>query len=320
MAITGPGSYIPTLDEFIPHWTLANAALGVAGPIVVGGTTSLAIMTGFRATLLTQQAAVETARNGVENARALLEETKGRLLAILNQFNARLESEGAPQRFLDMRPKAFSISSGMGKIVQPLDDLVDVWTRYESEFSEISLGTAGVILGDVQSDLADLKAMYGTAGGADMAVAMARAQRNETQEKIYTALKQYRKRIESDFQEGTAIYDTLPRLTPLPGATPDAVELSGAYGPGEAESTLEWSAVTDASVTSLELRATTGPEFDAEDESLLATFSPADPRTWTGTFGLGVPGAMASFKMFSLTAEGNEHGSNKATVQRPYGT
>ena len=98
MAITGPGSYIPTLDEFIPHWTLANAALGVAGPIVVGGTTSLAIMTGFRATLLTQQAAVETARNGVENARALLEETKGRLLAILNQFNARLESEGAPQR------------------------------------------------------------------------------------------------------------------------------------------------------------------------------------------------------------------------------
>jgi hypothetical protein len=49
-------------------------------------------------------------------------------------------------------------------------------------------------------------------------------------------------------------------------------------------------------------------------------FPPADPRTWTGSFGLGVPGAMVSFKMFYLTAEGNERGSNKATVQRPYGT
>ncbi len=194
-----------------------------------------------------------------------------------------------------------------------------MWARYEAEFDPISLGSGGVISGDVVADVGALKDLYADHGAAENAAAMARALRNETQELIRTALKLYRKRIASDFKPGSAIFETLPRLTPLPGSTPDAVVLSGSHGPGASESTLAWTEVTDSRVVALELRATAGPEFDAEDESLLATFSPDDPREWTGTFGLGVPGAMVSYKMFAITAEGNERGSNTAVVQRPYG-
>ena len=44
---------------------------------------------------------------------------------------------------------------------------------------------------------------------------------------------------------------------------------------------------------------------------------PTAPRVWTGCFGLLVPGSAASFKLSSITAEGNERGSNAVTVTRP---
>ncbi|MBC7980895.1 MAG: hypothetical protein H7Y36_10065 [Armatimonadetes bacterium] len=120
-----------------------------------------------------------------------------------------------------------------------------------------------------------------------------------------------------EFAEGSAILATLPRLSPLPGSTPDAVELSGTYDAAAQKTDLAWSEVADGNVTELELRATAGPEFDPEDETILATFAPSDPRVWTGSFGLLVPGSAASFKLYSITAQGNERGSNAVTVVRP---
>ena len=60
-----------------------------------------------------------------------------------------------------------------------------------------------------------------------------------------------------------------------------------------------------------------GPEFEAEDEILLATVLPAGPHTWTGPLGLDTPGTAASFKIFTLTAEDNQRGSNEVTITRP---
>ena len=60
-----------------------------------------------------------------------------------------------------------------------------------------------------------------------------------------------------------------------------------------------------------------GPEFEAEDEILLATVLPAGPHTWTGPLGLDTPGTTVSFKVFTLTAEGNQRGSNEVTITRP---
>ena len=67
----------------------------------------------------------------------------------------------------------------------------------------------------------------------------------------------------------------------------------------------------------LEHRATASPEYDPEDVTILATFVPSAPRLWTGSFGLLVPGSAATFKLYSITAEGNERGSNAVTVTRP---
>ena len=71
---------------------MANAELGVAGPILLADGMPLAGFTALRGTLQTPRAQVESARNGLEGSRGDLEATKTALLARLNQFNAKVRS------------------------------------------------------------------------------------------------------------------------------------------------------------------------------------------------------------------------------------
>ncbi len=316
MPITGPASYLPTTEEFIAHWAAANAALGASGPIVLAGGMTVVNLTTLRTTLESQRALVESARNALEGARADIDLRKAALLLRLNQFNGKLPSLSPGTRWESMLPKAFSITEGMGRVVPPLDELEDLWNRYDDENPPITL-LGGYDKDDFQADLLALKTSYKAHTSAEVALGLARGKRDETQELIYPVLRQYRQRIPSEFAEGSALLTTLPRLSPLPGSTPDAVALSGSYDPAEQKSDLAWSEVTDETVTELELRATTGPEYDPEDETILATIAPSAPRVWTGSFGLLVPGSAASFKLYSITAEGNERGSNAVTITRP---
>jgi hypothetical protein len=317
MPITGPASYLPTLDHFIPHWTAANAELGAAGPIVLAGSMTVAGLTTLRDTLESQRAAVEVARNGVEGTRANIEGLKAALLERLNQFNDKLESLGASPVFLRMRAKAYSQGDGMGRVIPPLDGQADVWARYEAAEPAMTL-RGGYTRADFLAEIAALKAAYQAHGQARHDVMEARAKREATQEKVRTVLVQYRKRIAVDFAEGSAIHSTLPAYSPADtGRTPDAVTLSGGYDPAESRAELAWSEVTDEDVTELELRATAGPEYEAEDESTVATFAPDAPREWAGLFGLHQPGTAATFKLYALTATGRERGSNPVTVTRP---
>lgn len=316
MAISGPSSYLPTTDLFLAHWQAANTALGAQGPIVLQGGKARADLLSLRETLEQRRAAVEDARNELEGKRADLAAAKAALLARLNQFNGKLESLSGESRWTAMAPKAFSVSDGMGKVIRPLDDMASIWLRYENEESAFPL-MGGYSRLNFVAALSGLKALYSAYADAETALGLIRGQRNETQEEIYAILKAYRKRIPSEFAEGSAILTTLPKLTPPPGHTPAPVQASGAWNAATQVAELAWSAVTDAAVVSVEVRATAGPEYDPDDESVLATLAPDAPRTWTGNFGLGVPRAMAAFKVYLLTAEGNERGSNTVVIQRP---
>lgn len=318
MAITGPASYLPTVDEFIAHWTSANAALPPASPIVLAAAATVNTLTALRAELESQRAAVESARNGVELARAEIETLKAGLLERLNQFNLKLASLGPDSPFMRLRPKAFTLGEGIGRVLPPLDDLSDVWDRYNAAHAAAPLTLMnGYTFVDFTTDLDSLKLAYPAWASARNELSLTRGLRTETENKIRAILLQYRQRIPSEFPEGSAILETLPRLTPPAGSTPDAVVLSGTWNPATTQADLTWSEVTDESVTTLQLRATAGPEYDAEDESVVASFpAGTTPPAWSGLWGLAAPGTATTFKLYSLTAEGNEHGSNAVTVTR----
>ena len=316
MPITGPASFLPTTNEFLAHWATANDALGVSGPLVLKGGVALGDLEDLRDLLQGQRAAVEVALNGREEARADLEGKKALLLLWLNRFNTKLEAVAEDPKWLAMRPEAFSQGDGMGKVVPPLDDAADIWSRYDAVADSGLAIIGGTGIADFNTALGELKDLYADYAVKDNGVSMARAKRNETQELIRAVLLNYRKRIEAEFEEGSPVLETLPRYTPLPGHTPEPVSASGAFNAGSGQAELSWTESTDTKLTEYEVRGVAA-DYDAEDESVIANIAAGAVRTWTGSFGLGVPGAQASFRVYVMTSTGNERASNTVSLERP---
>lgn len=318
MPITGPSSYLPTIDEFAPHWQRANDALAAAGPILLAKGMSLAGLEAIRETLGERRADMDGIRSQMEHTRSEINRGKAALLLRLNQFNDKLRSLAPDTRWESMLPKVFSISEGVKRVIPPLEGILDLWTRYNLEEPAITL-MGGYQLSDFATDLAVLKEAYARYASGENALGLSRGQRNEIQKKIYATLKQYRLRIRSEFPEGSAMLMTLPRLTPVPGAAPNAVKLSGSYDLDPQKAVLEWTRPTDPAISSLQLRASVGAGYKSDDEIILTTFPAHGPFAWSGAFlqGLGQPGSAATFKIFAITAEGSEKGSNAVIVTRP---
>ena len=78
-----------------------------------------------------------------------------------------------------------------------------------------------------------------------------------------------------------------------------------------------WSESTDANLLHYEIRFCAGPNYSAENESVIGTVLPADPREFLSDAGLTNPGSTASFKVYVVTTTGNEKGSNTVVVTRP---
>ena len=316
MAISGAASYLPTLNRFIPHWESANAALAPAAPITLDGA-SVADLAALRTLLENQRAAVEAARNSQEGARAGIEMLKAALLDRISQFNGKLPTMNVDPVLLLILPKAYSQGEGMGRVIPALDDMADVWARHDAGGVPMAL-RGGYTLADFTADLALLNAAYKAYGKARNDVKLARGRREGTQDGIAPLLVKYRKRITAEFAEGSAIRESVPEYSPPHiGPKPEAVSLSGTYDAAGGRAALAWSPVTDAKVTEVQVRASVGPEYEVQDETILATLAPGAPGLWAGTFGLLVPGSASSFKVYTLTATGRERGSNAVTVTRP---
>ena len=315
MALT-PAAYIPTMDRFMAHWGSANAALGGGGPIVLVGAESLATFTTLRTQLETARAQVEAERNGKESARAQLEIKKAALLDRLNQFNNKVASLSPGPAWESLLPKAFGQSDGFGKVVPALDDLADVWRRYDEDTSGMVL-IGGYDRPDFLADLTALKTAYGAINSADNSLSQIRGQRSALEARAYAAMKAYRKRIPAEFLAGSPILMTLPILTPEYNRTPVAVNASGNWNAATMKADLTWTASTDADLDHYEVRGVAGPEWDAEDEEPVATVPGSGPIVLSTPFALLTPGNSATYKIFTVLTSGAERGSNPVTVTRP---
>ena len=316
MPINGPASYLPTTDEFIAHWAAANTALGAAGPIVLMHTYTQANLVTLRTELEDIRAEIESLRNGREGARAVVEELKAGLLLRLNQFNSKLASMSPDSKWTAMLPKAFTQSAAMGRVIPPLDDVEDIWQRYETDVEDVTL-MGGYSRVNFATALADLKQAYKDLTSADNALGIKRGERTEKEAQIHPILKAYRARIPAEFPEGSAIFETLPRLSPLPGSTPDPVAGNGVFNEATNEADLSWTESTAADLERYEVRGVAGPEYEADDEVILATVPAGGERVFSTSYALTAPGTSATFKIYVITATGNERGSNAVTVTRP---
>jgi hypothetical protein len=321
MPITGPSSYLPTIDLFLSHWESANAALGAV--VLENGAD--------RASLLGLQADLEVARDAVTDASvdlALVRASLTQALTVLQarcvEFNARVRGDLAGTIFPAALPEAFSVGQGEAIVRDNLRKVSRLWLKVNalgvdaptSVTLPFALG-GGYALADLDAARDVLRDAYRAVSDAEVDLALARGNRNATQVEIYAILKSYRQKITGYAASQPALFATLPALTPAPGHTPDPVPVQAVWDAPSTSAKITWTASADAALERYELRACAGADYDSDDEVLIATVQPGAPLEAFSAFSLGTPGITAGFKIYVILTTGNERGSEPAYVQRP---
>ena len=170
--------------------------------------------------------------------------------------------------------------------------------------------------GAYASLLASLQFDYAMELDKEQLATIARSKRERIEDKAYEILKAYRENVPAKMSAFPELVDTMPRLTPLPGHTPEAVN-SSAILLGTDQSKVVYDASTDSMLESYQLRGNVGDDYSDEDAVVIATNAPGAPREFITPFGLNQPGAKVALKVYVLLSTGNEAGSAAMFVERP---
>jgi hypothetical protein len=324
MAITGNATYIPTMNEFIAHWAQCNTALAPAALLVRlsnNTTKTQAQFVTLRNNLQAQQTMVQTRLVEQQIARGTLLIEKISLLDKLNEFTGILDGYFQNTGFFTARPYAPVLTAGQEAFTTPLVDMMILWEK-------INAGTApaGVTLPLVLSDgterdafassVSSLQFDYASERSKGQDLAIARSDRDGMQAEAYEVMKSYREAVPSKLKQFPGLVDTMPRLTPLPGHTPEAVNASAVFQAPNATRVV-YDGSNDLMLDRYELRGTVGDHYDDQDAVVIATNAPGDPKEFITTFGLNQPGAEIALKVFVVLTTGNEAGSAAMLVERP---
>jgi len=317
MAISGPASYVPTADEFISHWGLADAALGAGNEIALAGGVSLATLTTKKNALVAKRLVLQAKLTLLEVARGDIEGRKQTLLGLFNKFTDRVRSLHAGTKFERALPTAPGIGEGQGNFTDPLDVAASLWKLINDDPALADIVVLGVTQAQFVTQIADLKTAYTTRTDAGTVADVTREERNDIQDEIYDILKNYRQALPTHFATGNALIDSLPRLTPEPGATPEAVTLTAEYVPALGQVRITHTRSTATNFAEYEYRLTRGTEWSDDDDEVIGNVTDQDTLEFLTNKGVETAGVTAVYKAFVKTTTGNEAGSNSVVVTRP---
>ena len=328
MAITGPASYIPTINEFLAHWAQCNAALPPATPLLVrlpetNTTVTRAQFLAQRDALAAQQGVVQSCLTDQEIARGAINIQKTNLLASFAQFIARLDGYYRNTDFYAAAPYAPSLGDGQENFMRAMVAAVKLWEKLNAGPAPAGVSLPLVLVpgnttvAEFSSAVAALQSAYAEEQDKEQLVIISRAKRDRLQDAAYAVMKAYRESVPgSNVAQFPELVETLPRLSPLPGHTPEAVNASAVFeAPNLAKVVYE--ASTDRLLHSYELRGNVGQTYSAEDAVVIATHGPNELREFVAPFGLNQPGAEVALKVFVILTTGNEAGGAAMFVQRP---
>ena len=326
MAITGPASFIPTINEFLAHWAQCNTALPPATPLVVplpgNVTVARTQLLNLRDALQAQQAVVQAKLTAQGLVRGTIELQKAALLESFNQFTAKLDGYYRNTNFYRMRPHAPGIGFGQHAFSDPMGDALGLWESINAGPAPAGVTlplvlTGGLTQGVFSSAVSALQFSYADEKTKTRAVILERGNRDQIQDEAYEIMKLYRECLPSSAVAAfPVLVDTVPRLSPAPGHTPNAVNASAIFEAPDS-SKIVYDASTDSMLASYQLRGNVGEDYSDEDAVVIATNLPGAPREFVTPFGLNQPGATVALKVYVILTTGNEAGSAAMFVQRP---
>jgi hypothetical protein len=333
MPWSGNSSTIPTTEEFIEHWAAANALLGPASPIVMPGAplgfpteVNWSTLAALLTDLETQVATIQSKANGAALVRGDLKLRQVALLDQFGQFTDKVRGNLSGTKWIGAVPLAPTEGDAQSRFCDPMDDAADLWLRINTEQA---LGVGKVLTlrdGTTQAQFAtmvqELKTAWRALKTADLELKLARGQRNTIQDKIYPILKQYRVVLPTYFAAGSAIVESLPRLTPEPGSTPEPAVLTGVWNSTTNKEDFSAAVPVQPNMKRLRLLYSPGTAWSEEDASAVLSMSLdgvdlSVPVTFSTDFALSAPGSTALFRAVVENDTGNEASSNVLEVTRP---
>ena len=318
-----PRNYLNKADLFTGHWAAVNTALG-APPVILPGNYPQATMVTDRAALATLITAVEVAANNVGTQAAARDALRGPLAERIRQFNALVRGIFPGSGMVRDLPSIPNVSSSDGVWMAAMSDMDNIWTTINA-ITPTPLGvtlplvlTGGYTKALFNADQAALNAAFTGVTNNTRALKEAIRIRNVAQLALETRYRQYRQQVQGRFAKGAPLLATLPALTPPPGHTPTAVNISGVWNPGISKAVITYSASADPDLQEYELRGCFGgTKYDTDTEVVVATHAAGDTTPFETDMGLLSSGSKAFFKVYVVLTTGREKGSKSVTVIRP---
>jgi len=133
---------------------------------------------------------------------------------------------------------------------------------------------------------------------------------------VYQRLKQYRQAVLATFPSASPLVESLPKITPPRGSTPDPVNASAAWDPALLKARVSHTASADPDLDHYELRACFGTRWRTAEAVVIGNHPPGTLEFLTDD-GLVAPGSRVFYKVYVVLTTMNERGSNTVSVTRP---
>ena len=317
MPVTDLASWLPTLQEFINHWTQVNTELGAGGPMTLLGPYAVAGLTTDRSTLDSLMTAVVAADNAATNARGDFDVKNAAMVAKLKQFRGACKAYLPGSSYSKSPPTVPKSGSIAGTFLTAYDDMANLWTQINTTppagfTGPLTLAGAYPVLA-FNTDLLALRASATAYTNAVQNATIAREKRDLLMAQLVARLKQYRGAAVAKLPTSSPLLATIPTLSPPPGATPQPVTLSGTGTVTGAH--LVWTASTNPALSHYAVRYHPGPKYKASEEQAVAIV-PAGTLFLDTDFGLAASGSSGWYKAYVVLNTGNERGSNAVKVIR----
>src|SRR5688572_20580586 len=221
MAISGNSTYIPTINQFLAHWTQCNTALTPAALVIQKAnntTVTKAQFTTQRDTLQTQLNTIQACLTAQLIARGNINTKKAALLAQLNAFNAILDAYYRHTDFFKARPHAPSLTDGQEVFSRPLGNVMSLWEKLNAAPAPAGVTLPlllpdGAAQGTFASAVSGLQFAYADEDVKTQDVTLARATRDRLQDEAYELMKTYRDTVPVKLAAHPDLVATVPRLT-----------------------------------------------------------------------------------------------------------
>ncbi len=206
--------FLPRMNRFAAHWEEAETALGQQ-IVVRPGDWTRADLLQLRDELDEDAAARSGTRVGVKETRTVLEADRDALLGRLLDFNRNVRARLPDTPFAHNLPKARTRTLAPWRHEKSLRDMASLWADINAaQAPEPFILSAGYSLDDFRSDLDAFTAAIDTWRNIQQDRKLVIAERAPRLDEAYALMKAYRLTIHALFAPGSAIVNSLPRLTP----------------------------------------------------------------------------------------------------------